>query len=528
MLDLNPHALSFGQLFDKSPDAVVVASADTGRIALWNPAAELLFGYSVAEAVGCPMEMVLPVDQRAQHQLGPQRHGPGARGVFAGKSVPVEVTAQRKNGQRVEVEMTVSPIQIPRSQGRFVVAIIRDVSPRRRAEETAQLYAAIARHMPSGLYVYHLEDPEDDRSLRVIATNPAAEAITGLPEARVIGKTLDEAFPNLRAQGLPAAFAEVARGGAGREWEESFERADRQVERAYAFKAFPLPNRCVGVTFENVTPRRAAEQMRMRLAEALEEQNQQLKELDRVKSLLLNQVSHELRTPLTSLMGYAELLEDHVGGTLTDEQTKFVKQIERSTLRLQRLVDDLLDFARIEAGTFRLNLEDHDMVAKVEEITESLALQAQEAGLQVLTELPKEPVPLRMDPVRVGQVLINLLTNAIKFTPRGGRVAVRVCPLGDTVRCEVADNGPGIAPEDHAKLFVRFSQLAAGARQGGTGLGLSICKALVDAHGGRIGVESHAGDGATFWFELPTMPPEEAAERDGADGQKETPGKSPG
>jgi PAS domain S-box-containing protein len=524
MLDLNPHALSFGQLFDKSPDAVVLASADTGHIALWNPAAELLFGYRAHEAVGCPMEMLLPPDQRAQHQLGPRRHGPGARGVFAGKSVPVEVTAQRKNGQRIDVEMTVSPIQVPRSQGRFVVAIIRDVSARRRAEETAQLYAAIARHMPAGLYVYHLEDPDDDRSLRMIATNPAAEAITGLPEGKLLGKTLDESFPRLRAQGLPEAFAAVANGGAGREWEESFYGGDRMVERAFAFKAFPLPNRCVGVTFENVTPRRVAEQMRERLAAALEEQNQQLKELDRVKSLLLNQVSHELRTPLTSLMGYAELLEDHVGGTLTDEQTKFVKQIERSTLRLQRLVDDLLDFARIEAGTFRLNLEEQDLIAKVEEITESLALQAHDAGLAVHTELPEDPVTLRMDPVRVGQVLINLINNAIKFTPRGGRVTVRVRPQGDTVRCEVADTGPGIAPDDHAKLFVRFSQLAAGARQGGTGLGLSICKALVEAHGGRIGVASQPGQGATFWFELPKEPPAD----DGADGQKETPGQSPG
>jgi PAS domain S-box-containing protein len=528
MLDLNPHALSFGQLFDKSPDAVVVASADTGCIALWNPAAELLFGYRAQEAVGCPMEMLLPADQREQHQLGPRRHGPGARGVFAGKSVPVEVTAQRKNGQRIEVEMTVSPIQIPRSQGRFVVAIIRDVSPRRRAEESAQLYAAIARHMPAGLYVYHLEDPDDDRMLRLIATNPAAETLTGRSEASVLGKTLDENFPRLRDQGLPQAFAEVANGGAGREWEESFYGDDHLVERAFAFKAFPLPNRCVGVTFENVTPRRVAEQMRARLAEALEEQNQQLKELDRVKSLLLNQVSHELRTPLTSLMGYAELLEDHVGGPLTDEQTKFVKQIERSTLRLQRLVDDLLDFARIEAGTFRLNLEDHDMVAKVQEITESLALQAQEAGLVVHTELPETPVTLRMDPVRVGQVLINLINNAIKFTPRGGHVTVRVHPQGDTVRCEVADTGPGIAPADQTKLFVRFSQLAAGARHGGTGLGLSICKALVDAHGGHIGVESREGEGATFWFELPKEPPADAASEGGAGRQQETPGTSPG
>jgi signal transduction histidine kinase len=166
-------------------------------------------------------------------------------------------------------------------------------------------------------------------------------------------------------------------------------------------------------------------------------------------------------------------------------------------------VDDLLDYARIEAGTFTLQLEEADMVAKVAEIVESLTLQAKEVGLKLTTALPDEPLALRMDAQRVGQVLINFLTNAIKFTPAGGAITVRLLPEADQVRCEVADTGPGIPEADRTRLFQRFTQLENGQKKGGTGLGLSIAKALVEAHGGAIGVDSASGEGSTFWFTLP-------------------------
>lgn len=249
---------------------------------------------------------------------------------------------------------------------------------------------------------------------------------------------------------------------------------------------------------------------RVHLEEQLRSQYERLKELDRLKSNFVNAVTHELRTPLTSIMGYAEFLEDEIGGSLAEPQHEFVRQIQRGSRRLEYLLNDLLDFARIEAGTFRLRLATADLGVKVREIVESLRPQAEEGGIQLQVELPDTPLELHMDAQRIGQVLINLIGNALKFTPPGGRITVRARPEGEFVRCEVSDTGIGIAREDVPKLFQRFSQLESGLRQGkGAGLGLSISKALVEAHGGRIGVESTLGQGSTFWFTLPVGPVQE-------------------
>ncbi|MNX66884.1 Sensor protein DivL [compost metagenome] len=243
-----------------------------------------------------------------------------------------------------------------------------------------------------------------------------------------------------------------------------------------------------------------------RLEEALQARNRELQELDRLKSSFVNAVSHELRTPLTSIMGYSEFLEDEVAGVLTAQQLEFVKQIQGSSERLKRLIDDLLDFARIEAGTFRLTVAPFDLGDKVDEIVESLRPQAAQAHVTLISQIESTPLELEADAQRIGQVLINLIGNALKFTPPGGHVTVRLKREADALVCEVEDDGPGIPPEEQVKLFQRFSQLEAGKRKGGTGLGLAISKALIEAHGGRIGVRSTPGQGSTFWFRLPLAP----------------------
>jgi PAS domain S-box-containing protein len=247
---------------------------------------------------------------------------------------------------------------------------------------------------------------------------------------------------------------------------------------------------------------------RKRLEATLTAQNQRLFELNRLQTNFVHSVSHELRTPLTSIMGYAEFLEDSLVTPETAPLLDFVHQIQLSARRLQRLLDDLLDFALMEAGTFALKCEPTDLGAKIHEIAESFVPQMVQADLHMDLSLPATPLETVADAQRVGQVLTNLIGNAVKMTPGGGHIRVTACLLDDdeTLRVEVADTGPGIRREDLPRLFNRFSQLENGVRRGGAGLGLSISKGLIEAHGGHIGVDSEVGKGSTFWFTLPFEP----------------------
>lgn len=249
-----------------------------------------------------------------------------------------------------------------------------------------------------------------------------------------------------------------------------------------------------------------AEQLQATIG-SLRQANRDLSELDRLKTNFVNSVSHELRTPLTSILGYSEFLEDELGGELTPQQRGFVGQIQKGANRLVFLVDDLLDYARMVAGTFRLKFEEADLGQKIGEIVESLRPQVEEAGIQIEVSVPDEPLLLAMDPKRIGQVLINLVNNAIKFTPPGGTIHIQAHRSEGGICCQIVDTGIGIASEDIPRLFQRFSQLESGVQMGrGTGLGLSISKSLVEAHGGEIGVQSTLGKGSMFWFTLPLAP----------------------
>ena len=242
----------------------------------------------------------------------------------------------------------------------------------------------------------------------------------------------------------------------------------------------------------------------------LTEANEQLRRADRHKDEFLSVVSHELRTPLSFIKGFAHVLEAELAGPLTGDQRQYVGNIMTGANRMLYLVNDLLDLALIQAGKLRLTPSRVTYYDVVAEVLGTLMPLASEKGLTLRREGDSPPAVV-VDRQRVAQVLTNLVANAIKFTPAGGHVVVRVAALPDGgLRTAVTDDGPGIALADQAKLFQRFSQLDMSSTRaaGGTGLGLSISKALIDAHGGRIGVESEPGRGSTFWFELPLEPPE--------------------
>ena len=240
----------------------------------------------------------------------------------------------------------------------------------------------------------------------------------------------------------------------------------------------------------------------------LREDADRLRELDRMKDEFISLVSHELRTPLTSIRGYVELLQE-VGG-LSDEQQRYLAVVERNTSRLLDLVGDLLFLAQFDAGKLAFELRPVELDLLVEECVEASQPAADAKGIELVSSAQHLPSPLQGDPARLAQVLDNLVSNALKFTPAGGRVEVRLSAAEGVALIEVEDTGLGLAENEQEQLFERFfrSSRASESAIPGTGLGLAIAKTIVERHGGRIELESTVDVGTTVRVELPLSLPE--------------------
>jgi signal transduction histidine kinase len=258
----------------------------------------------------------------------------------------------------------------------------------------------------------------------------------------------------------------------------------------------------------------------------LQEAFDRLKELDRLKSNFLATVSHELRTPLTSIIGYSEMLVEGLAGELRPEQQEFVKTIHEKGEQLLSLIMGLLDLSKLESGTMRMAMRTARMEAVLREVVSTLTPTARKKGVRLELDLEAGMGELRGDPERLRQVFLNLVENAIKFTPTAGSVTLRtrmvadagegeeeglslLAPTRSHLEVRVEDTGIGIPPRERAKVFDPFYQVDSSSTReyGGTGLGLSIVKRLVEAHSGDIRIEDNPPRGTTFIVSLPQVAP---------------------
>jgi signal transduction histidine kinase len=252
----------------------------------------------------------------------------------------------------------------------------------------------------------------------------------------------------------------------------------------------------------DITPQITAEQALARQAGELSAQNERLRELDRLKDEFVALVSHELRTPLTSIIGYIQLLRDERAGGLDTDH--FAEVIERNAERLLRLVGDLLFLSQMQSGQLVLDLRDTDLAGLAVEAVEEARPYAQRR--HIVLDLSAGFVPrVSVDPTRIAQLLGNLISNAVKFTPEGGKVGVTVAVEGGEAVLSVTDTGIGIRAADRERIFERFFRTEAATRRviPGSGLGLTISQAIVEAHEGTITVRSDEAHGSTFTVRLP-------------------------
>ncbi|MCC6747091.1 MAG: response regulator [Deltaproteobacteria bacterium] len=270
------------------------------------------------------------------------------------------------------------------------------------------------------------------------------------------------------------------------------------------------------MALRDVTERKRAAQSLALHAEALEKANVELglartraEEESRFKSKFLANMSHELRTPLNSVIGFSELLEQELAGPMTPKQLEYIRNVLQSGKHLLNLVSDILDLSKIEAGRINLVQEWTHVGLLAEGVLEAVQPLAVKQQVRLEASLSEELPKVHVDPVRFKQVLYNLLSNGIKFTPPGGRVGLAMTAQDGLLKVAVTDTGIGIAAEDLPRLFKEFEQIepSGGVKPEGTGLGLALVKRLVELHGGAVAVESEPGRGSTFSVTFPLCYP---------------------
>jgi len=355
--------------------------------------------------------------------------------------------------------------------------------------ENAQLYQAVAdksRELETILAGIGDGVLVVDADLRLVLMNPIAVRIFALPASPPVGAPIQSILEHDDFMSLLEETRAVS--GEAIMHEIELPRVANNKERTYQALATPLT---VGSHLQGI-------------ATVLRDVTSQ-KELERMKSNFLSVVSHELKTPLHSIKGFVDIILMDKTGPVTDIQRDFLETVKQQTDHLQRMIDDLLEFSRLESGQVTLRLQPVDIPVVAEAVVDKLTPLSDTSNVTIINQVPEELPTISADPWRLEQVVTNLVDNAIKFTPAQGSVVISAADRGDYLEVGVQDSGIGIAPDQVDRIFDRFYQVDGGANRlyKGAGLGLTICRHIVEHHGGRIWAESEFDEGATFRFTVP-------------------------
>ncbi len=493
----------FRGLLESAPDAMIITDSE-GRIALVNGEAEKLFGYARTELVGQRVENLMP--ERSRHTHVARRVAFIAEPRVRRMGEGLDLRGQRKDGTEFPIEVSLSPLRT--AEGLLISSAIRDITARKRLEEASSRLAALVEASDEAIVGTTTDGI-------VASWNKGAERMSGYAAAEVIGRPLALVVPEDR-RGERAAMQSRCLAGEHIRFESVRRRKDGSLLPVLVTisPVHDLGGAIVGISSiaRDISERKQMEagliQARAEAdaARELAEKATKVAEVaNRAKSDFLARMSHELRTPLNAIMGFAQMLQLDRTKNLTRKQKEYSEHIYSSGQHLLALVNDVLDIAAIEAGKLRLSIEPVVVADTLRYVSTMMQPLAAKAGVTLEVSGGNDAPKVRADGLRLRQVLLNLVSNAIKYNRPGGSVTLTIANVADgALRFAVADTGIGIAQAHQGNIFEPFNRAnAVDSAVEGTGIGLALSKRLVEAMGGVIGFTSEVGKGSTFWFDMP-------------------------
>ena len=477
-------------LVDHAQDAIIGATIG-GIVTDWNEAASDLFGYEADEVLGRHISILAPSNH------GDELPGVLERVIRRERITHFEAVRQRRDGRRVDVSLSVSPIKDDGGVITGVSVIARDVTARRRSEAR---FRALVETAPDAMVIV------DGRGL-IELVNTQTEKLFGYARDELLGQTVEilvpedlrgvhpdhrqRYFAEPRTRPMGAGLDLVARRKDGSTFPAEISLASIETDDGLLVTA----------AIRDVTWRRQAEEAQAHAYQREREASQRLREVDRLRSDFLSTVSHELRTPLSAIRGFSELLTGEWDSFSDEQRQEFMERIARAGARLDNLIGDLLDFTRLERGQMKMTIDAVEVRGVVADAVRRVgpALEHHQVDIDVADGLV-----VQADGLALSHVLENLLTNAAKFSAEGSTISVQARTDGREVALVVGDAGVGIPSDELARVFDRFYRVGGETnRRPGTGVGLAIVKEFTEAQGGRVLATSVLGEGSQFTVFLP-------------------------